>query len=154
MGIRMRTGVSGVAIATTATLMASMCIGALGATGLLAVPSVWDGVYTEEQASRGRTLYDKECAGCHLDTLQGDGLAPGLVADSFTYRWQDGPVSDLFIVIKATMPADRPSALQDQEYADIIAYLLKKNSYPSGSAELSKNQADLKEIGFKKAGGK
>jgi mono/diheme cytochrome c family protein len=153
MGIRTRAGVSGVAIATTAALMVSLCIGALGATALLAL-TVWDGVYTEEQASRGRTLYEKECAGCHLDTLQGDGLAPGLVADSFTYRWQDGPVSDLFIVIKATMPADRPSALQDQEYSDIIAYLLKKNHYPSGSSELSKNQADLKEIGFKKAGDK
>ena len=123
-------------------------------TGLLAAASVWDGVYTEEQASRGRTLYDKECAGCHLDSLQGDGLAPGLVADSFTYRWQDGPVSDLFIVIKATMPADRPSALQDQEYADVIAYLLKKNNYPSGSTELSRNQADLKGIWFKKANDK
>ena len=123
-------------------------------TGLLAAASVWDGVYTEEQASRGRTLYDKECAGCHLDSLQGDGLAPGLVADSFTYRWQDGPVSDLFIVIKATMPADRPSALQDQEYADVIAYLLKKNNYPSGSTELSRNQADLKGIAFKKANDK
>ena len=63
-------------------------------------------------------------------------------------------MSDLFIVIKATMPADRPSALQDQEYADVIAYLLKKNNYPSGSTELSKNQTDLKEIGFKKAAGK
>src|SRR5882672_11690519 len=83
-GIRMRRGVAGVAIATTATLMVISCVGALGASGLLAAPSVWDGVYTEEQASRGRTVYDKECAGCHLDTLQGDGLAPGLVADSFT----------------------------------------------------------------------
>jgi|SRR5262245_8057621 len=120
-------------------------------TGLLAAAaSVWDGVYTEEQASRGQALYEKECAGCHLSTLQGEGLAPGLVADAFTYRWQDGPVSDLFVVIKMTMPADRPSTLQDQEYADIIAYLLKKNNYPSGSRELSRNQADLKEIGFKK----
>jgi len=120
---------------------------------LLAAPSVWDGVYTEEQASRGQALYEKECAGCHLSTLQGEGLAPGLIADAFTYRWQDGPLSDLFVVIKATMPADRPSALQDQEYVDIITYLLKKNKYPSGSAELSTKQAELKEIGFKKAGG-
>ncbi len=30
---------------------------------LLAAPSVWDGVYTEEQASRGQALYEKECAG-------------------------------------------------------------------------------------------
>ena len=51
------------------------------------------------------------------------------------------------------MPVDRPSTLQDQEYVDIIAYLLKKNNYPSGSTELSKNDADLKAIGFKKTGG-
>ena len=138
----------------TAALIVGMVTAALGATGLLAAASVWDGVYTEQQASRGKALYDKECASCHLETLQGDGLAPGLVGDAFTYRWQDGPVSDVFIVIKTTMPADRPSDLQDQEYADIIAYLLKKNNYPSGSSELSKNQADLKEIGFKKSGDK
>lgn len=137
-----------------AAVTASIGMVALGATMLLAAPSVWDGVYTEEQASRGRVSYEKECAGCHLSTLQGEGLAPGLIGEAFTYRWQDGPVSDLFVVIKATMPADRPSTLQDQEYVDIIAYLLKKNNYPSGSTELSRNQADLKEIGFKKPGDK
>ena len=93
----------------TAALVVSVGIGALGATtGLLAGASVWDGVYTEEQASRGLVVYEKECAACNLDNLQGDGLAPGLVADAFSYRWQDGPLSDLFIVIKETMPADRP----------------------------------------------
>lgn len=148
-------GVMGVTITRrTAARIVSIAMGVLGTSVLLAAASVWDGVYTEQQASRGKALYDKECASCHLDTLQGDGLAPGLVGDAFTYRWQDGPVSDVFIVIKTTMPADRPSDLQDQEYADIIAYLLKKNNYPSGSTELSKNQADLKEIGFKKTGDK
>ena len=144
----------GISISSRTAARLSMVTAALGTTALLAAASVWDGVYTEQQATRGQALYDKECASCHLDTLQGDGLAPGLVGDAFTYRWQDGPVSDVFIVIKTTMPADRPADLQDQEYADIIAYLLKKNNYPSGAKELSKNQADLKEIGFKKAGGK
>ena len=27
--------------------------------------SVWDGVYTDEQAKRGQTLYGKECSSCH-----------------------------------------------------------------------------------------
>ena len=27
--------------------------------------SVWDGVYTEEQAKRGEQLYRKECGTCH-----------------------------------------------------------------------------------------
>src|SRR5689334_19076729 len=105
---------------------ASLALAALGAaSGAASASSAWDGVYTEQQASRGQAVYERECVMCHLATLQGDGLAPGLVADAFTYRWQDGPVADLFIVMKATMPADRPSALRDEEYADIVAYLLK-----------------------------
>lgn len=130
----------------------SVGVASLGAaaTGLGAASSVWDGVYTEQQASRGQTVYERECATCHLATLQGDGLAPGLVADAFTYRWQDGPVGDLFIVIKATMPADRPSALRDEEYAEVVAYLLKKNNFPAGTGELSKSVDDLKQIKFKK----
>lgn len=120
-------------------------------TNLVAKESVWAAVYTEAQAARGRVLYDKECAVCHLESLQGDGgMAPALVAESFTFRWQDGPVSDLFIVIKGTMPADRPSSLSDQEYADVISYLLKRNNYPTGSVELSPAVEDLKAIVFKK----
>jgi mono/diheme cytochrome c family protein len=112
--------------------------------------TVWDGVYTDEQAARGEVLYQKECASCHLDNLRGDGLAPGLIADAFTYRWQDGPLSDLFIVLKATMPESRPASLTDQEYLDVVAYLLKKNEYPSGQRELGKNPDDLKQITFTK----
>lgn len=121
-------------------------------TGPLTARSVWEGVYTDAQAERGRSVYDKECASCHLESLQGGGLAPGLVADAFTYRWQDGPVGDLFTVVKATMPSGRPASLSDAEYADIVAYMLKRNSYPSGSRELGTSMADLGDIGFSKSG--
>jgi mono/diheme cytochrome c family protein len=140
---------------TTAVVL----IGCLGtalagtAAGLIALApaaTVWDGVYTDEQATRGQALYEKECATCHLDNLRGEGLAPGLIADAFTYRWQDGPLSDLFIVMKATMPESRPASLTDEEYLDIVAYLLKKNQYPSGQRELGKNPDELKQITFAK----
>ena len=41
--------------------------------------SVWDGVYTEEQARRGAALYGQECASCHGATLTGGESAPPLV---------------------------------------------------------------------------
>lgn len=116
--------------------------------------SVWEGVYTDDQASRGRTVYDRACASCHLENLQGGGLAPGLVADAFTYRWQDGPLADLFTVTKDTMPAGRPASLRDDEYADIVAYLLKRNNYPSGTRELRAFATELQEIGFSKPAGR
>ena len=31
--------------------------------------SVWDGVYTKEQAHRGQTVYGQECAKCHGENL-------------------------------------------------------------------------------------
>ena len=30
--------------------------------------TVWDGVYTEEQAKRGADVYAEKCAGCHGDS--------------------------------------------------------------------------------------
>ena len=33
--------------------------------------SVWDGVYTQEQAERGHSLYNRHCASCHGDELAG-----------------------------------------------------------------------------------
>mgnify|MGYP001422089015 CR=1 FL=1 len=117
-------------------------------TGTQTSRSVWNGVYTDAQAARGGAIYDKTCAACHLESLQGGGLAPALVADAFTFRWKDGPVGDLFTVVKATMPPGQPSSLRDEEYADIVAYLLKRNDYPSGSRELGASLAELKDIGF------
>jgi mono/diheme cytochrome c family protein len=130
-------------VAAIADLGGRVAFAATGAT-------VWDGVYTDAQAARGQAVYQKECATCHQDNLRGDGLAPGLIADAFAYRWQDDPVGDLFIVLKATMPADRPSSLRDKEYADIVAYLLKMNNYPAGHKDLSDDVADLQQITFKK----
>src|SRR6266481_2816818 len=37
--------------------------------------SVWDGVYTEDQAKRGETIYQKECAACHGAMLTGGDSA-------------------------------------------------------------------------------
>ena len=33
--------------------------------------SIWDGIYSEEQATRGQALYSQECASCHGGELTG-----------------------------------------------------------------------------------
>ena len=37
--------------------------------------SAADGVYTEAQSARGQALYDKMCASCHGDRLDGTAMA-------------------------------------------------------------------------------
>lgn len=137
--------------ASTIGMIATMTagLGAIGATSMLG-RTVWDGVYSEAQAARGKAAYEKECASCHGSDLAGAGLAPALIADAFAERWKDGPVGDIFIVTKATMPQDRPSTLTDEEYADIVGYLLHKSKYPSGPQDLSKDPAELAQITFDK----
>ena len=136
---------------------AALVLGA-GLIGAMAVPiaqgvtgrSVWDRVYSDSQAARGKTVYEAQCAFCHQSDLRGQGFAPALVDDVFASRWQDGNLGDLFTIVKVTMPQDKPASLTDEENAAIVAYLLQANRYPAGQQELHPDPAALKEVVFKK----
>jgi S-disulfanyl-L-cysteine oxidoreductase SoxD len=110
--------------------------------------SVWDGVYTEEQAKRGEELYRKECASCHADTLVGGGGAAPLTGGTFLSNWNGLTVGDLFDRIRKTMPQGSLGKLTKQQDADVLAYLLSFNKFPAGKTELSKQAEFLKEIRF------
>jgi S-disulfanyl-L-cysteine oxidoreductase SoxD len=139
--------------------LAIFVVGA-GVIAAMAVPiaqgvtarTVWDGVYSEAQAGRGKAAYEAQCAYCHQSDLRGQGFAPGLVEDVFSSRWQDGNLGDLFTIVKATMPQDKPASLTDEEYAAIVAYLLQANRYPAGQQELHPDPAGLKDVVFKRPG--
>ena len=108
--------------------------------------SVWDGVYTEEQAKRGEAIYYERCAACHGSELEGGDMTPGLTGGVFTSNWNDLSVGDLFERIRITMPLDRPRTLSRQQSADVVAFLLKANRWPAGAAELPRDLEPLKEI--------
>jgi cytochrome c len=103
-----------------------------------------DGVYSANQARRGGTRYAVSCAPCHLEdlsgTLAGDAGAPPLRGEPFI-RFIDGwSGRRLFDYVKATMPADDPSALTDETYLDILAYVFQVNGFPAGPTELDLNR--------------
>jgi S-disulfanyl-L-cysteine oxidoreductase SoxD len=113
--------------------------------------SVWDGVYTEEQANRGRALFGQECAVCHGDSLTGGDEAPALVGGAFLANWDGLTVGDLFERIRISMPADRPGKLNREKVADVLSYLLAMNRFPGGKTELERQTEVLKEIRFEAA---
>src|SRR5437879_10087689 len=110
--------------------------------------SVWDGVYTEEQAKRGETIYQKECAACHGDILTGGESAPPLTGGAFQANWNGLSLSDLFDRIRKTMPQSKPGRLTRQQDADVLAFLLNINKFPAGETELYRQSEMLKEIRF------
>lgn len=108
--------------------------------------STQDGVFTDDQAARGKTQYSQNCATCHLDDLSGSGQALPLSGDAFMQSWEGQTVDDIFEVIHDTMPQDKPGTLTPQVTADIVSYILQYNKFPSGKTELPSDAAALKQI--------
>jgi S-disulfanyl-L-cysteine oxidoreductase SoxD len=98
--------------------------------------TVWDGIFTDEQATRGKAQYAQACASCHAADLRGDGNAPSLIEESFAFQWNDASVGELFTRIRTLMPSTRPNSLSAQSYRDIVAFILQANGFPSGANEL------------------
>jgi len=105
-----------------------------------------DGVYTADQATRGKAQYSQNCANCHMDDLSGSGQALPLAGDAFTETWEGQSVGDLFDLIHNTMPQDKPGTLTPDATVDVIAYLLQYNKFPAGSEELKSDPATMKNI--------
>lgn len=118
------------------TLIAASAIGAQD------MKSVKTGVYTAEQADRGAALYKQKCASCH---------APNRFTDDLFYTSFAGkPLWEMFDVISDSMPEDDPGGMKPEEYADVIAYLIKLNGFPTGQTELPTSKEALALILFEK----
>lgn len=109
----------------------------LTATGQDNGEVILQGIYTADQALRGRELYLANCSSCHSTDLRGNSNAPSLVGLSFTFIWEGRSVGEFFTTIRELMPTDRPASLPVSSYADILAFILSSNGYPAGNAELS-----------------
>lgn len=108
--------------------------------------TVWDGAFTEGQAKRGEAISQKECVNCHGSELSGGEEAPALEGGAFLSNWNGLTVGDLFDRIRKSMPQDDPSRLTRQQDADVLAYILRLNRFPSGKSELATQSEVLKQI--------
>lgn len=140
-------------MALFSAIFVASAVGIVGsAQNASAGKTVWDGVYSTEQATRGKKLYTQSCGECHMDNLQGDSAdIPSLVGPDFILQWADLTVEELFQRIRTTMPQDSPSSLSAQTYTDIIAYILESNKFPAGKQELKRDADVFKAIKITKS---
>lgn len=110
--------------------------------------SVWDGVYTQEQATKGDELYLQQCVSCHGPSMEGGEMAPGLADGAFRANWNGMTVGDLYDRIHEGMPPDNPGMLSRQEVAEILARMLNANGFPPGEKELPSRPEMLRMIQF------
>ena len=113
---------------------------ASGLASGLAPRSVWDGVYTDEQAERGRTSFGAHCSSCHGVDLRG-GEAKPLRDERFWTDFKETPLDYLLSQISRNMPfsddGSLAGTLPPSTYADIIAHILKTNGFPAGTQNLT-----------------
>jgi mono/diheme cytochrome c family protein len=110
--------------------------------------TIWDRVYTDEQAGRGQKLYAQQCAQCHGDGLTGVEAAPPLTGDMFNSNWEGVALSDLFERIRTSMPQNNPGSLTRAQTADILAHMLKVGGFPAGDTQLDGQQGALVQTKF------
>ena len=101
-------------------------------------PSTLSGVYTDEQAARGKDVYVVSCKSCHTaDTHTGA---------TFAKWWKGKQLSELFNFVATRMPKNDPGSLAIEDVADVTAYLLKMNAMPVGPGELPPDADSLKKF--------
>ena len=135
----------------TVALIALVTVGALGSAPRAqqadqASRSVWDGVYTQEQAKRGEALYGRECASCHGPDLAGADEVPALSGPAFLANWEGLTMGDLFERVRVSMPPNKQGRLSRQQIVDILTHVLNANSFPSGKTELDTKNELLKQV--------
>jgi mono/diheme cytochrome c family protein len=101
---------------------------------------IWAGVFSAEQSQRGQKAYEAFCTRCHglnlLGGRAGAGGGPSLKDANFWLDWERAPLSSLLSKIQRTMPLDSPGSLRDDDYTDLLSFILSQNSFPSGTTEL------------------
>lgn len=100
--------------------------------------STLTGVYTDEQAARGRNFYLGMCKSCHAPESH--------TGATFSKFWKGKKLSDLFTFISTQMPKNDPGSLDPGDIADVMAYILKMNAQPTGKDELYGDADSLKKF--------
>ncbi|MCG8468984.1 MAG: c-type cytochrome [Gemmatimonadetes bacterium] len=100
--------------------------------------------FNEEQVARGYEGFRTMCGECH-STGEFRGR-------NFQFRWRRQTAWDFYREVTTTMPENAPGALTDQEYVDIVAYILELNGFEPGESELPATEAALDHFVMDSAG--
>lgn len=95
--------------------------------------STRDGVYTAEQAERGKVVFEEGCTQCHTARMWGTD-------------WNSKSVADIYDFISQYMPEQAPGSLSAEQVRDVIAFFLSSNRLPAGPSELPATVEGLKAI--------
>lgn len=89
--------------------------------------------YTQEQADLGRRDFNTSCAACHGYSM-------------FTRFLKFRTAERYYNKMSGSMPKWAPATLPEQDYVNILAYLLQETGFPAGEVPLTSERARLRQI--------
>ncbi|BBD79044.1 hypothetical protein ALSL_0373 [Aerosticca soli] len=104
-------------------------------------------LYTQAQADSGKQKFLDNCSRCHGRDLAGIA-GPALKGPNFASPSMHFTVGDIFTIVSQNMPATQPGSLPQQDYVEIMAFLLQQNGYPAGSTPLTYEAAKQSKANF------
>ena len=120
--------------------LTALLAGALSAAAAEDPRTIVDRVYSVAQAERGEQRFKVSCSSCHPPSSFGDG--------TFAERWSGQTMAEVFDFVSNAMPENDPGGLKKEDYADVLAYILRINAYPAGYDELPTDAESLKKLGI------
>ncbi len=98
--------------------------------------------FSASQAVTGNKAFNANCASCHGANLEG-GVGPALSGATLNTLAKNTKLSvgDMFTFISQQMPLNAPASLSHDQYAAIMAYILKYNGYAPGGSALTYDKA-------------
>jgi mono/diheme cytochrome c family protein len=87
---------------------------------------------------RGQDVFLALCKNCHTPESH--------TSDAFVTKWNGKQLSELLQYIRDQMPKNEPGSLRAEEYADVLAYVLRLNRMPAGDADLPAEVNEVKSI--------
>ena len=92
--------------------------------------------YTPAQADHGLELFHQQCSLCHGDNLNDGEFGPALKGAYFKGQWGGKTAAQLFAMITTNMPPGKAGVMPAEDYADIMALLIKSNGMGEEGAAL------------------
>jgi mono/diheme cytochrome c family protein len=97
--------------------------------------------FTQGQADHGAEVYGERCASCHGPNLNDGQFAPSLKGARFRADWGGKSAGQLFSYMSANMPPGQAGVLAADDYADLLAFLLRAGGAQAGTKPLPADAA-------------
>src|SRR5246127_461530 len=84
---------------------------------------IWDGVFTDGQALRGKSAFEVNCSRCHNIALIGSERGPAIKGPAFLSHGEKDPVAEILMKDRDPLPEGGPGPGRDEVKVRLLFYI-------------------------------